>query len=190
MAEKTMPDKTKLGVGLFLLSEANFFLILLVAYVYFHSLPSDGPSAAGSLNPLHTLVFSICLFLSSATIHLAGRSFRLGERRAVSLWLALTVTLGAIFLLGQTREYLGLFAHGVTISTNLFGSTFFTLTGFHGLHVLIGLVALGALLGIAMSGRLGAIKPSGFESVAMYWHFVDAVWVVIFTMVYLWPLIA
>ena len=190
MAEKTMPDKTKLGVGLFILSEANFFLILLVAYVYFHSLPSDGPSAAGSLNPLHTLAFSICLFLSSATIHLAGRSFRLGERRAVSLWLALTVTLGAIFLLGQTREYLGLFAHGVTISTNLFGSTFFTLTGFHGLHVLIGLCALGALLGIVMSGRLGEIKPSGFEVVSMYWHFVDAVWVVIFTVVYLWPLIA
>ena len=102
----------------------------------------------------------------------------------------MTLALGAIFLFGQTREYLGLFAHGVTISTNLFGSTFFTLTGFHGLHVLMGLVALGALLGIAMSGRLGEIKSSGFESVAMYWHFVDAVWVVIFTAVYLWPLIA
>ena len=190
MAENTMPDKTKLGVGLFILSEANFFLILLVAYVYFHSLPADGPSASSSLNAMHTLVFSICLFLSSATIHLAARSFRMGDRSGVSRWLALTVALGAIFLFGQTREYLGLFARGVTISTNLFGSTFFTLTGFHGLHVLIGLVALGALLGIAMSGRLGAIKPSGFESVTMYWHFVDAVWVVIFTVVYLWPLIA
>jgi heme/copper-type cytochrome/quinol oxidase subunit 3 len=190
MPGNTRPDKTKLGVGLFLLSEANFFLILLVAYVYFHSLRGSGPSAASSLNPLHTLAFSICLFLSSATVHLAGRSFRLGERRGVSLWLALTVALGAIFLFGQTREYLGLFAHGVTISTNVFGSTFFTLTGFHGLHVLVGLCALGALLGIAMSGRLGQVKPSGFEAVSMYWHFVDAVWVVIFTVVYLWPLVA
>jgi heme/copper-type cytochrome/quinol oxidase subunit 3 len=112
IAGTTMPDKTKLGVGLFLLSEANFFLILLVAYVYFHSLPSDGPTAANSLNPMRTLAFSICLFLSSATIHLAGRSFRLGE-----------------------------------------------------------------------------IKPSGFEAVSMYWHFVDAVWVVIFAVVYLWPLV-
>jgi len=189
IAGTTMTDKNKLGVGLFLLSEANFFLILLVAYVYFHSLPSDGPTAANSLNPMRTLAFSICLFLSSATIHLAGRSFRLGERRAVSVWLALTLALGAIFLFGQSREYLGLFAHGVTISTNLFGSTFFTLTGFHGLHVLIGLCALGALLGIAMNGRLGEIKPSGFEAVSMYWHFVDAVWVVIFAVVYLWPLV-
>ena len=185
-----MPDKTKVGVGLFLFSEAWFFLTLVIAYAFFHSLPADGPSAANSLNVMHTLAFSICLFLSSATIHMAARSFRRGDRSGVSVWLALTLALGAIFLFGQTREYLGLFAHGVTISTNLFGSTFFTLTGFHGLHVLIGLVALGALLGIAMSGRLGAIKPSGFESVAMYWHFVDAVWVVIFTVVYLWPLIA
>jgi len=185
-----MPDKTKVGVGLFLFSEAWFFLTLVIAYAFFHSLPADGPSAANSLNVMHTLAFSICLFLSSATIHMAARSFRTGDRSGVSIWLALTVALGAIFLFGQTREYLGLFAHGVTISTNLFGSTFFTLTGFHGLHVLIGLVALGALLGIAMSGRLGAIKPSGFESVAMYWHFVDAVWVVIFTVVYLWPLMA
>jgi heme/copper-type cytochrome/quinol oxidase subunit 3 len=185
-----LPDKTKLGVGLFLLSEANFFLILLVAYVYFHSLRASGPSAANSLNPLHTLAFSICLFLSSATIHLAGRSFKLGEHRDAGLWLALTVALGAIFLFGQTHEYLGLFAHGVTISTNLFGSTFFTLTGFHGLHVLFGLCALAALLGIAMSGRLAEVKPSGFEAVSMYWHFVDAVWVVIFAVVYLWPLIA
>ena len=184
-----MRDKTKLGVGLFLLSEAIFFLILLIAYVYFHSLGSDGPSAS-SLNPMHTLAFSICLFLSSATIHLAGRSFRLGKRQAVSVWLALTVALGAIFLFGQSREYLGLFARGVDTSTNLFGATFFTLTGVHGLHVLVGLCALGALMGIAMCGRLGQVKASGFAAVSIYWHFVDAVWVVIFAVIYLWPLVA
>jgi heme/copper-type cytochrome/quinol oxidase subunit 3 len=185
-----MPDKTEFGVGLFLLSETNFFLILLVAYVYFHSLLSDGPSAASSLNPLHTLAFSICLFLSSATIHVAGRCFRRGNGHGVGVWLTMTLALGTIFLVGQSREYLGLFAHGVTISTNLFGSTFFTLTGFHGLHVFIGLCALGALAAIAMSGRLGEIKPSGFAAITMYWHFVDAVWVVIFTVIYLWPLVA
>src|SRR5579862_9684035 len=185
-----MPDKNKLGVGLFLFSEGWFFATLLIAYAYFHSLPANGPSAANSLNVVHTLIFSICLFASSATIHMAARSFKRGQRAAVSAWLAVTVALGAIFLFGQAREYLGLFAHGVTISTNLFGSTFFTLTGFHGLHVLVGLVALMALLGIGMSGRLGDVRPSGFECVTMYWHFVDAVWVVIFTAVYVWPLIA
>ena len=184
-----MPDRTKIGVGLFLFSEAWFFLILVITYAFFHSRAADGPSAANSLNVTRTLAFSICLFLSSATIHMASRSFRTGDRSGVSRWLALTVMLGAIFLFGQTREYLGLFAHSVTISTNLFGSTFFTLTGFHGLHVLMGLVALIALLGIALSGRQSAIQPSGFESVAMYWHFVDTVWVVIFTVVYVWPLI-
>jgi heme/copper-type cytochrome/quinol oxidase subunit 3 len=184
-----MPDRVKIGVGLFLFSEAWFFLILVITYAFFHSRPADGPSAANSLNVTRTLAFSICLFLSSATIHMASRSFRAGDRGGVSGWLALTVALGAAFLFGQTREYLGLFAHSVTISTNLFGSTFFTLTGFHGLHVLMGLVALIALLGIALSGRQSAIRQSGFESVAMFWHFVDAVWVVIFTVVYVWPLV-
>jgi heme/copper-type cytochrome/quinol oxidase subunit 3 len=184
-----MPDKNKLAVGLFILSEANFFLILIVAYVYFHLLPASGPSAANSLDPLRTLAFSICLFASSATVHRAGRSFRLGRREGVRMWLALTVVLGAVFLVGQSIEYLGLFARGVTVSSNLFGATFFTLTGFHGLHVLAGLCALAALFGVAMSGRLEAIKPTGFEAVSMYWHFVDAVWVVIFTVVYLWPLV-
>ncbi len=185
-----MPDKSKLGVGLFLFSEAWFFATLLIAYAYFHSLPANGPSAANSLNVAHTLIFSLCLFASSATIHIAARSFRRGQRAAVGAWLAVTVALGAIFLFGQTREYLGLFAHGVTISTNLFGSTFFTLTGFHGLHVLGGLIALGTLLGLTLNGRITEVKPSGFESVAIYWHFVDAVWVVIFAVVYLWPLVA
>lgn len=185
-----MPDKNKLGVGLFIVSEANFFLILIIAYVYFHLQPSQGPSAANSLNPMRTLAFSICLFLSSATVYLAGRSFRLGRGGGVRLWLVLTVVLGAIFLFGQSREYLGLFAQQITVSTNLFSTTFFTLTGFHGLHVLIGLCALGTLLGVALSGRFDRIKPAGFEAVSMYWHFVDAVWVVIFAVVYLWPLVA
>jgi heme/copper-type cytochrome/quinol oxidase subunit 3 len=184
-----MPDRNKVGVGLFILSEASFFLALIIAYVYFHLLPSQGPSAANSLSPMRTLGFSICLFLSSASIHMAVRSFRTRDAASAKLWLAVTVLLGAAFLLGQSLEYLGLFARGVTLSTNLFGTTFFTLTGFHGLHVLVGLCALATMLGVALSGRLDNIKPSGFEAVTMYWHFVDAVWVVIFSIVYVWPLV-
>lgn len=181
-----MPEKNKLAVGLFILSEANFFLILIVAYIYFHML---SPGAARALDAGRTLAFSICLFASSATIHQAGRAFHLGRHGAVRMWLGLTVLLGAIFLVGQSIEYVGLIAGGVTVSANLFGATFFTLTGFHGLHVFAGLCALGALLGTAASGRLDLIKPTGFEAVSLYWHFVDAVWVVIFTVVYLWPLV-
>ena len=185
-----MPDRNKLGVGLFILSEANFFAILIIAYIYFYLHPSQGPSAAGSLDPLRTLGFSIALFLSSATIHQAGRNFRAGRGRSVGVWLALTVILGAVFLVGQAREYIGLIAREITVSTDLFGSTFFTLTGFHGLHVFIGLCALAILLGAALTGRLNYIKPEGFEAVTMYWHFVDAVWVVIFAIVYVWPLVS
>jgi heme/copper-type cytochrome/quinol oxidase subunit 3 len=184
-----MPDKNKVGVGLFILSEAGFFLILVISYVYFHLLPAQGPSAANSLSPVRTLAFSICLFLSSATIHMAGRSFRLRRPQTVKLWLALTVLLGAVFIFGQSVEYRGLLARGVTLSTNLFGTTFFTLTGFHGLHVVVGLLALATLLGVALGGRVEDIKPSGFEAVTMYWHFVDAVWVVILSVIYIWPLV-
>jgi cytochrome c oxidase subunit I+III len=184
-----IPDKTKVGVGLFILSEVGFFGVLLISYIYFCVLPSRGPGAASSLNAVRTLFFSVCLFLSSATIHMAGRSFRLGRRDAVSMWLALTLLLGGVFIAGQANEYRGLLEHGVTLSTNLFGTTFFTLTGFHGLHVLVGLCALATLLGATMRGRLSNLHSSGFEAVSMYWHFVDAVWVVIFSVVYLWPLI-
>jgi len=99
-----------------------------------------------------------------------------------------TVLLGGVFIVGQAIEYRGLLERGVTFSTNLFGTTFFTLTGFHGLHVLAGLCALGTLLAATISGRLPNINSSGFEAVSMYWHFVDAVWVVIFSVVHLWPL--
>jgi heme/copper-type cytochrome/quinol oxidase subunit 3 len=184
----SMPDRTKVGVGLFILSEVGFFGVLVISYIYFYILPSHGPGAASSLNVTRTLFFSICLFLSSATIRMAGRSFRLGRANAVSTWLALTVLLGGVFIAGQAVEYRGLLERGITLSTNLFGTTFFTLTGFHGLHVLVGLCALGTLLGTTISGRLPNITSSGFESVSMYWHFVDAVWVVIFSVVYLWPL--
>jgi heme/copper-type cytochrome/quinol oxidase subunit 3 len=186
--KNSMPDRTKVGVGLFILSEVGFFGVLVISYIYFYILPSHGPGAASSLNVLRTLFFSICLFLSSATIHMAGRSFRLDTPSAVGMWLALTVMLGGVFIIGQAVEYYGLLERGITLSTNLFGTTFFTLTGFHGLHVLVGLCALGTLLGATISGRLPKINSSGFEAVSMYWHFVDAVWVVIFSLVYLWPL--
>jgi cytochrome c oxidase subunit I+III len=182
-----MPEKVKLGVGLFILSEAAFFATLLITYIYFQTLHESGPDARNSLDLVRTLVFSVCLFLSSATIHMAARGFRSGERRSVVAWLSLTVALGIAFLFGQATEYSGLFTHGITIGTNVFGSTFYTLTGFHGLHVLMGLGALGVLLLAALRGRLAEIKPAGFEAVSMYWHFVDAVWVVIFSAVYIWP---
>ena len=182
-----MPDKIKLGVGLFLLSEANCFLILLIVYIYFHSMHSDEPSAAGDLSRLRTLAFSSCLFLSSATIYLAARSFKMKQELRVSLWLSFTIALGSAFLFGQWGESVRLFSRDITISSSLFGSTFFALTGFHGLHVVVGLCALGVLFVLAVSGRIGRVMPSGFEALSMYWHFVVALWLVMFAVLCLWP---
>jgi heme/copper-type cytochrome/quinol oxidase subunit 3 len=184
-----MPEKSKVGVGLFILSEANFFGALIVGYIYFHLLPSPGPNPATSLDPQRMLIFSAFLFLSSATAHLASLNFKARNLSRVRLWLAITLVLGAVFIAGEGLEYRGLLENGVTLSTNLFGTTFFTLTGFHGLHVLVGLFALAILFGLALNGRLESRHTAGFEAVAMYWHFVDAAWVFIFSTVYIWSTI-
>ncbi|HXW85405.1 MAG TPA: heme-copper oxidase subunit III [Candidatus Binataceae bacterium] len=183
-------SKSKLGVSLFILSEANFFALLIVAYIFFHAYPGEGPTAATALNVGRTTIFSILLFASSGTAMLAARGYRAGNRSALLRWLVVTIALGAVFLIGQAREYVGLYESGVVLNRNLFATTFFTLTGFHGLHVFIGLCALTIVAGLTAAGNMGAAGPQGeaFESVELYWHFVDAVWVVVFSVVYLWTL--
>jgi heme/copper-type cytochrome/quinol oxidase subunit 3 len=183
--------KAKLAVGLFILSEANFFLLLIISYVYYHAYPGAGPTAASALNPIRTGLFSILLFASSATMLLAASSYRARAHRATLVWLIATVALGAMFLLGQGLEYAGLYERGVAVNRNLFATTFFTLTGFHGLHVFIGLFAIAIVAGLAATGRLvgSEREADAFEAVGIYWHFVDAVWIVIFSVVYLWAIL-
>ncbi|HKN00351.1 MAG TPA: cytochrome c oxidase subunit 3 [Candidatus Binataceae bacterium] len=180
-------SKSKLAVVLFILSEVVFFALLIVAYVYFHAYPGEGPTAANSLNAARTGVFSIFLFASSGTMALASRSYRV-KSGAMLGWLIVTVVLGGIFLFGQAHEYMGLYASGVTANRSLFATTFFTLTGFHGLHVAVGLLAITVVAVLTASGSFGATEreTEAFGSVEIYWHFVDAVWVVIFSIVYLW----
>jgi heme/copper-type cytochrome/quinol oxidase subunit 3 len=180
-------EKNKLGILLFIGSEAVFFALLILAYLYFQGLTTAEPTAGTSLDPLTTGLFSLCLFASSFTVWRAGKSMRVRahhSRRELELWLLATIILGAIFLFGQGIEWERLIGQGTTISRNLFGTTFFTLTGFHGLHVLIGLAALAILLGLSRTKRL-APSPAAVETISVYWHFVDAVWVVIFSAVYL-----
>ncbi len=179
-------ERTRLGVVLFIASEANFFLLLVTAYVYYHHTLGPGPSASHVLDPLKTGMFSVALFASSATMARAGANLRRERRSRGHLWLALTVVLGAVFLAGQGWEYAHLLGHGVNPSRNLFGTTFFTLTGFHGLHVLAGLVMLGTLLALGLAGRSGPPMARATDGIALYWHFVDLVWVAIFSVVYLW----
>jgi heme/copper-type cytochrome/quinol oxidase subunit 3 len=150
--------RTQLGMAMFLLSEAVFFFLLILAFVYFRS------AGAGNLNLEAGALDTACLVASAFSMWRATA----GSGR----WLAITMGLGAVFLIGQGIQYMELIRDGVTISQGLFGTTFFTLAGAHGLHVLIGLLAL-------------AIVPStGIRTVALYWYFFAIVWLVIFLVAY------
>ena len=178
-----MTKGSALGMILFIASESVFFLLLILAYVNFHK--STGETAAHMLDPAKTGIFSLALLASSLTLLFAERE-RKKENAVFKLWLLSTILLGAAFLVGQGMEYSHLLTHQVTISRDLFGSTFFTLTGFHGLHVFFGLVLLSLLLSLSFWGQKQEPPIAGIQSVAIYWHFVDAVWILIFSVVYLW----
>lgn len=178
-------QKDKLGIVLFIGSESIFFALLILAYAYFQRTSQDGPTAASSLEPLKTGFVSLFLFASSFTVWRADKSLAQQNRRRMKLWLLATIILGTAFLAGQGLEWQRLLRQGTSVSRNLFGTTFFTLTGFHGLHVLIGLVALAIVLGLTVAGEFQSANSSAVASISLYWHFVDAVWVVIFSVVYL-----
>jgi heme/copper-type cytochrome/quinol oxidase subunit 3 len=184
MEAPTVMDKNRLGMVLFILSEAIFFMLLILAYAYFRTMPSEGPTAASSLDPIRTGIFSLFLLSSSATVWLAGRSLAGGDRRRFVRWLAVTILFGLTFLAGQGLEWRHLLSQGTSISVNLFGTTFFTLTGFHGLHVIVGLVALSVPLGLTIFNGDKPAAVSSIDTLSLYWHFVDGVWIVIFSVVY------
>ena len=184
-----MTGNGRLGMLLFVASEAVFFILLILAYVFYHHAASNGGEAARVLDTSRTAVFSLFLFASSATVHRAGASLRRRNVPALRGWLIATVVLGGVVLLGQAREYAGLIHRDITISRDLFGTTFFTLTGFHGLHVLLGLVLLALLVLLSTRRSVGLLEGGLLEGVSIYWHFVDAVWVVIFAVVYLWSVL-
>jgi heme/copper-type cytochrome/quinol oxidase subunit 3 len=180
-----MMNRNKMAMILFIASESIFFAMLVAAYIYFHLGPRHGPGAAQVLDPFKTGIYSLCLFSSSYTVWRADLHLGSNRRKAAG-WLFLTILLGAIFLVGQGLEYRDLIHRNVTISRDLFGTTFFTLTGFHGLHVTLGLVMLAILLGLTLFGRPDEPRADAMVAISYYWHFVDAVWVLIFAVVYLW----
>lgn len=179
-----IPEQNKLAMLLFLASEAIFFLMLVLSYVYFRASPDF--EGVQRLDPLKTGIFSLLLFSSSGTIWLAERSLHQQRHGRFCLWLFATITLGLIFLAGQGWEWYGLINEQITISHTLFGTTFFTLTGFHGLHVLVGLLLLSIVLLLGLMGDYKGTHSRAVESIALYWHFVDGVWVVLFVVIYLW----
>jgi heme/copper-type cytochrome/quinol oxidase subunit 3 len=186
-----MMAKSKLLMGFFLFSEANFFLTLIVVYIFYNGAggmglgTTGGPTAAGSLKPGVAGINTLILVASSITMWLADKSLERDRRAGLRGWLLVTIILGAVFLTEQGREWTALISRNVTISRDLFGSTFFTLTGLHGFHVGIGLVALTILFGLALTGKPTPQHADAVASMALYWHFVDAVWIVIYSVIYL-----
>ena len=174
------------GIVAFIFSEATFFGALIVAFIEYRLKTPVLPN----LDVPRTLLFSLCLFASSATVYLAERRLGRDDQRGFRRWWIASIALGLAFLLGQLTEYARLYAEGLTIDLSVYTSAFFTLTGFHGLHVLVGLVGLATVAGLSMAGDYRAGRRRVVvDAVSIYWHFVDGVWVVILSLVYLWSLL-
>jgi cytochrome c oxidase subunit 1/cytochrome c oxidase subunit I+III len=185
-ADNFVPEKNKTAVLAFIISETAFFGVLVLAYLFSNATPQPGPGVR-DLSMAKTGLFSLCLFASSFTLWRSECSLLKGSHRAMRGWLAATILLGGIFLGGQGLEYWTLFKGGVSVGSNLFTTAFFTLTGFHGLHVCAGLIALLVVLGLALTDDLTRRPSPALKAVGLYWHFVDLVWVVVFSTVYLLP---
>jgi cytochrome c oxidase subunit 3 len=179
----TLPDRGKVGMLSFILAESAIFTIFVVAYLFYLGKSVSGPSPRDVLEV--PIFYTICLLSSSVTIHLAGKRLERDQRTAfLMLWL-FTVVLGSLFMYGTAQEWHRLiYEHGLTISTNLFGTTYYSLVGLHAFHVTVGLVMLAVVLGLGVAGRVRRIHAARIDVLSLYWHFVDVVWVVVFTVVY------
>jgi cytochrome c oxidase subunit III len=181
--EWVLPSRGRVGMISLIAAESAVFMIFVVAYIFYIGKSLSGPMPK---DVLETPIFNtICLLSSSLTIHQAVRALRNAKLGAYRLWWFVTMTLGAIFLVGTGREWQRLiFENGLTISTNLFGTTYYSLVGLHAFHVTAGLICIALAMILTL---LGKVKPEHSERLdvfSLYWHFVDAVWVVVFTVVY------
>src|SRR5215468_4346265 len=179
----TLPDRGKVAMACLIIAESAIFTIFVVAYLFYVGKSLTGPTPREVLET--PIFYTICLLSSSLTIHFAGKFLERGRRGAfLTLW-SLTILLGSLFLFGTGQEWHRLiYEHGLTISTNLFGTTYYSLVGLHAFHVTAGLIMLGIVLLFGLTGRIGPEQSARVDVLSMYWHFVDAVWVVVFTVVY------
>ena len=178
-----VPSRGPVGMACLIVAESAIFVIFIVAYLYYLGKSLSGPLPEQVLQP--PIVISLCLLSSSATIVLAERALARGGKHGFALWWSATIALALIFLAGTGREWHELVnEHGLTIRTNLFGTTFYSLVGLHACHVILGLLGLGLVLVFVLLGRVRTEHRDRIKVLGMYWHFVDAVWVVVFTVVY------
>jgi heme/copper-type cytochrome/quinol oxidase subunit 3 len=183
----TGQDNRKLLMWAFLASDCMFFGMLIATYMVYKNRSVEGPLPREIFDIPYTSVSAFVLLLSSLTMVLALAALQHGDERRMRIWLTATALLGCVFLAGQYYEFTVFYHEGLTLSHNLFGSTFFTLTGFHGTHVAIGVFWLLSLVAQSFRGRLHQEQSLMVEIAGLYWHFVDIVWILIFTLVYLIP---
>jgi len=178
-----LPSRGVVGMVCLILAESAIFLIFVVAYVFYIGKSLSGPMPAQVLEL--PILGTVCLLSSSFTVHAAVSALRKANIRGCTLWLAATVLLGAVFLMTTAREWYHLIHDfGLTIRTNLFGTTFYSLVGLHATHVVIGLILLTVALVLLLTGRVQEKHAERLEVLSLYWHFVDGVWVVVFLVVY------
>jgi cytochrome c oxidase subunit 3 len=178
-----LPYRGKVGMACLIFAESAIFTIFVVAYLYYLGKSLTGPTPREVLET--PIFYTICLLSSSLTIHFAGKLLARGSRGAFLLFWFVTIALGALFLYGTAQEWHRMiYEHGLTISTNLFGTTYYSLVGLHAFHVTAGLIMLSIVLLFGLAGRVGPEHSARVDVLSLYWHFVDAVWVVVFTVVY------
>jgi cytochrome c oxidase subunit 3 len=178
-----LPSRGRVGMFCLIIGESAIFTIFVVAYVYYIGRSTYGPTPQILDVPIFN---TICLLSSSLTIWFAERAIERGKIRTFGAWWALTMTLGIVFLVGTAIEWNRLiFTNGLTIRTNLFGTTFYSLVGLHATHVIVGLIMLSLVMLFTLLGRVQQRHAERIQVLSLYWHFVDAVWVVVFTVVYL-----
>jgi len=177
------PARGRVGMFVLIGAEAAIFAIFVVAYLFYIGKSLTGPVPKDVLSV--PIFYTICLLSSSLTIHLAAKALRRGSGRSFGiLWFA-TIALGAAFLYGTAKEWHRLiYRDGLTITTNLFGTTYYSLVGLHGFHVVAGLVALSIVMALTLRGNVRSEHAERVDVLSLYWHFVDVVWIIVFTVVY------
>ena len=179
-----LPSKRRVGMAALIVGESAIFTIFVVAYVFYMGKSLSGPTPAQVLEV--PILATICLLSSSVSIWQAEKAIEDDRMVGFALWLGLTIGFAAVFLANTALEWKKLIYHdGLTISTNLFGTTFYSLVGLHATHVVVGLFLLTSVFILSLFGWVDSRQSERFGVIALYWHFVDAVWIVVFTVVYL-----
>ena len=178
-------DNRKLLMWLFLSSDCLFFGSFIAAYLLYRDRSVVGPFPADVFDIPFTSVSAFVLLMSSLSMVLALAAIQKGDRRGLQIWLFATAILGILFISGQAYEFTEFYHEGVSLHGNLFGTTFFVLSGFHGAHVTVGVLILLSLFAMTIQGKITQADSLNVELAGLYWHFVDIVWIIIFTLVYL-----